>query len=116
MSRANVENLTERERACLEHLRQAQELGLSFAEYCRQRNLRANPWYWTKNRLVRKGVIAGRVEAAEVKPATFVPVRITPQAPPTTACRIRHPSGWVIECDSFPQAQWLSALMSGAAS
>ena len=37
MSRANVENLTERERACLEHLRQAQELGLSFAEYCRQR-------------------------------------------------------------------------------
>lgn len=115
MSRTNVENLTERERACLEHLRQAQELGLSFAEYCRQRNLRANPWYWTKQRLIRKGVIAGRGEVAEVKPAAFVPVRITPQAP-TTACRIRHPSGWVIECDSFPQPQWLSALMSGATS
>ena len=116
MSKASIESLTELEQACLEHLRQAQELGLSFAEYCRQRNLRPNPWYWTKNRLVRKGVIVGRVEAAEVKPATFVPVRITPQAPPTAACRIRHPSGWVIECDSFPQAQWLSALMSGATS
>lgn len=82
---------------------------------CRQRNFRPNPWYWTKNRLVRKCVIVGRVEAEEVKTATFVPVRITPQAPPTTACRIRHPSGWVAECDSFPQAQWLWALMSGAA-
>jgi hypothetical protein len=30
MSRANVENLTERERACLEHLRQAQEPGLKW--------------------------------------------------------------------------------------
>lgn len=46
MPRANVDKLTERERACLEHFRQAQELGF--------------------------------------KTATFVPVRITPQAPPTT--------------------------------
>jgi hypothetical protein len=115
MSRANIANLTELERACLEHLRQAQEQGLSFAKYCRQRNLRANAWYWTKQRLVRKGVIAGR-QIVEAKPAAFVPVCITPKAPTTTACRIRHPSGWVIECDSFPQAQWLSVLMSGAAS
>lgn len=41
---------------------------MSFAEYCRHRNLRPNPWYWTKNGLVRKGVIACRVEAEEVRP------------------------------------------------
>jgi translation initiation factor 2B subunit (eIF-2B alpha/beta/delta family) len=35
MSEPSVENLTERERACLDHLKQAQDLGVSFAEYCR---------------------------------------------------------------------------------
>ena len=32
-----------------------------------------------------------------------------------TVCRIRHPSGWTIECASFPEVSWMSALMSGAA-
>lgn len=115
MSEAMVDVLSEKERACLEHARQAQALGISFAEYCRQRNLKVNQWYWVRSGLVRKGVIAGDGKAEADKPAGFAPVRIMPQAPETTACRIRHPTGWVIECGSFPQAQWLSDLMSRAA-
>jgi hypothetical protein len=115
MSEPNLENLSERERSCVKHLRQAQELGVSFAQYCRERGLKSNQWYWVKGGLVRKGVIAGRPQAAEDKPAGFVPVRIAPPAAAGTVCRIRPPSGWVIECGSFPDARWLSALMSGEA-
>ena len=115
MSEAIVDVLSEKEQACLEHARRAQALGISFAEYCRQRDLNVNQWYWVRSGLTRKGVIAGHGKAEADKPAGFAPVRITPQAPETTACRIRHPSGWVIECGSFPQPQWLSDLMSRAA-
>ena len=115
MSEAIVENLSEKERACLAHHRQAQALGISFAEYCRQRDLRVNQWYWVRSGLVRKGVIASDAKAEAGKPAGFAPVHITPSASGTAACRIRHPSGWVIECDSVPQAQWLSELISRAA-
>jgi hypothetical protein len=114
MSEAIVDELSEKERACLEHHRRAQTLGISFAEYCRERDLKVNQWYWVRSGLMRKGVIASDAKAEADKPAGFAPVRIKPSASQTTACRIRHPSGWVIECDSFPQAQWLSDLISRA--
>jgi hypothetical protein len=112
MSETVVDVLSEKERACLAHARQAQKLGVSFAEYCRQRDLKVNQWYWIRSGLIRRGVIASQGKADTDKPAGFAPVRITPQATETTACRICHPTGWVIECSSFPQAQWLSDLMS----
>lgn len=114
MSEANVEHLSERERALLEHLRQAREQGKSFSQYCREQDLSINQWYWVKRELMRKGVIAGRGKATTQKRAGFVPVRMVPSAS-AVACRLSHPSGWVIECGSFPQAQWLTALLSGAA-
>jgi hypothetical protein len=40
-----VEELSEKERACLEHARRAQAMGISFAEYCRGRDLKVNQWY-----------------------------------------------------------------------
>lgn len=116
MSEAVVDVLSEKERACLEHARRAQALGISFAEYCRQRGLKVNQWYWVRSGLMRRGVIAGDGKADTDKPAGFASVRITPPVPETGACRIHHPAGWVIECGSFPQAQWLSDLMSGATS
>ena len=42
MSDRNLEALNERERACLTHLRQAQELGVSFSRYCRERDLQGS--------------------------------------------------------------------------
>lgn len=113
MSEAIVDELSEKERACLAHHRQAQALGISFAEYCRERDLKVNQWYWVRSGLVRKGVIAGG--KVETEPTGFAPVHITPRRQESTACRITHRAGWVIECSSFPQAQWLSDLMSRAA-
>lgn len=112
MVEPKVGNLTKKEREYLEHSRQAQELGISFAEYCRQKGLAANPWYWVRSRLVRKGVLSGRDKAEGHESAGFAPVHVVSSS--ATACRISHPSGWVIECESLPQAQWLTTLLSGA--
>lgn len=111
MSKAIDDVLSEKERACLAHDRQARALGISFAEYCRERDLKVNQWYWVRTGLIRRGIIAGRGKAEADKPAGFAPVHIAPSVSQTAACRIRHPSGWVIECDSVPQAQWLSDLI-----
>jgi hypothetical protein len=120
MSDRNLEGLSERERACLAHLQEAQKLGMSFSRYCREKKLSMYQWTWIKRALVRKGVIGRRRRAPVEGPkgAGFVAVRIAPAAAATTTtavCRIRHPSGWTIECASYPAASWMSALMSGEA-
>jgi hypothetical protein len=115
MSDRNLEALNERERACLTHLRQAQELGVSFSRYCRERDLKFQQWAWVKRVLIRKGVIGARRPAGKANAVGFAPVRVAPPAAAAMVCRIRHPSGWTIECASFPQASWMSALLSGVA-
>lgn len=113
----SFEGLNDRERACLAYLDEAEKLGVSFSRYCREKALKRNEWAWVKRALVRKGVIDLRRRAEKTTPAAFVPVRIAPTAPSAaTVCRIRHPSGWTIECEGYPEVAWLSALMSGAAS
>jgi len=120
MAKWNVETLNERERACLGHLEQAKKLGVSFSRYCREKELSLHQWAWVKRVLVRKGIISDRRPQEGPKPVVgFVPVRVAP-APATTTtavatlCRIRHPSGWTIECAGYPDVSWLSALISGA--
>jgi hypothetical protein len=119
MSERNLEALSDRERACLAYLDEAKKLGVSFSRYCREKELKLHEWSWVKRVLIRKGVIRERRRAERAKPAGFVPVRIAPAAvaaaTATTVCRIRHPSGWTIECASFPAASWMSALLSGEA-
>jgi hypothetical protein len=115
MSERKVEALSERERACLAHLEEAKKLGVSFSQYCRDRQISMHQWTWIKRALVRKGVIGKRRQAERSKAAGFVPVRVAPAAAAMPTCRIRHPSGWTIECASYPEASWMSALMLGAA-
>jgi len=61
--------------------------------------------------------MVGRAQAAATQePGAFVGVRIAPApgaAATGAACRIRHPSGWVIECASWPEASWMAALFAG---
>ena len=116
MSERNGEVLSERERACLAHVQEAGRLGLSFSRYCREKDLKIHLWTWTKRALLRKGVISRRRRSKRSKAAVFVPVRIGPTAAAavtTQVCRIRHPSGWTIECGGLPDTRWLSALLSG---
>ena len=116
MTQRNLEALSERERACLTHLEEAKKLGVSFSRYCRDKQISMHQWTWIKRALVRKGVIGKRGGADQPKAAGFVRVRVgAPVAAAMPVCRIRHPSGWTIECASYPEASWMSALMSGAA-
>jgi len=101
-------------------LEQAKRLGVSFSRYCREKELRLHQWAWVKRVLVRKGVISERRRVEEAKAVVgFAPVRVVPAAATlrtteaATGCRIRHPSGWTIECAGYPEVSWLSALMSG---
>jgi hypothetical protein len=111
-----VEGLNERERTCLAHLEEAKKLGLNFSRYCREKELSFHQWAWVKRALVRKGAINGRPRTEPAKAASFVSVRVAaPVATTTTVCRIRHPSGWMIECASYPDASWVLVLLSGAA-
>lgn len=135
MSEAMLEKLNEVERAGVDHLRQAQVLGVSLAEYCRGFDLDLSKWYRVKQALARKGVVvtaasfsvaeASNVDAAtEEKAASFARVQIeaAPAAPPpaptlggtiSVACRIVHPSGWIVESGALPQAAWLAAVLGG---
>lgn len=115
MSDRNLEGLSERERACLAHLEEAKRLGINFSRYCREKNLSFHQWAWVKRALMRKGVVGGRRRAAKAKAAGFATVRVAAPTVSATVCRIRHPSGWSIECASFPEVSWMSALMSGEA-
>ena len=118
-----TENLSERERAYLEHVKQARELGASFSEYCKSFGLDVREWYAVKRELVRRGVLPRRgsrteaedgEESGEASPSAFIPVHIAPSAtaPPQIACRIRHPYGWVFECMTMPEAAWVAALVA----
>jgi hypothetical protein len=108
------EKLTERERECLKHFRQAQELGVSFAEYCRSGGLKSNQWHAVRHGMVHKGLLPGRSRSSDAKirpsrrrQSRFVPVRLAAGGAEVsagaTACRLRHTSGWVIECASLPR-------------
>ena len=118
-----TESLTEREQQTLEHLQKAQDLGSSLAEYASAFGLEVKELYAMKQQLVRKGVLPptrGKTEEAEKtdKPSPFVPVRVVPSALPPSSmamCRLMHPSGWVIECGTFPPAAWLASVLSGGA-
>jgi hypothetical protein len=49
--------------------------------------------------------------------SALVPERIVPSGPAVgstpVACRLMHPSGWVIECGGLPPAAWMTAVLSG---
>jgi hypothetical protein len=120
-----TEKLTERERECLKHFRQAQERGASFAEYCRSQGLKANEWHAVRHGMVHKGLLPGSKQSVGAKKSRtrrkdsrFIPVRLAAGGAEVSAsgaaCRLRHTSGWVIECASLPEVQWLKGLLQGA--
>jgi len=110
------QGLTQTDRGWLEHLRRAQSQGVTLVEYARAARLKVGSLYEARRSLQRKGVrvpAANAIAAKEPKPHEFVPVRVMPAAMSGAAavCRVRHASGWVIECTSWPDASWVSALL-----
>ena len=114
-----TQELRPRERAYLEHVRQAKEQGLTLTGYCQKLGLNVRSLYSVRRELVDKGVVA-RTLAPKVKkarPGKFVAVRIaTPVTDGTEpVCRVRHPSGVTIECGRWPEAAWVAQLLRGGA-
>jgi hypothetical protein len=115
------DELTDRERECVKHIRQARERGMSFAEYCRSTGLKANEWHGVRHGMVKKKLLppvpGSRPKPVRSggKPARFIPVRVESSSGTGSSigmlCRVRHPSGWIIECASWPELSWMRGLL-----
>ena len=46
--------------------------------------------------------------------AEFVPVRFESLQRVGALCRVRYAGVWEVECEEWPDPQWLAALMQGA--
>jgi transposase-like protein len=121
---AKREELTAGERRYLEHVRRAGSQGMELSQYCRSVGLNPFSLYSMRRQMRRKGLLAPAQQAASAAgakeprvPGRFVAVRVGEPAVPAAAtaaglvCRLRHPSGWMIECGSWPESSWVQALV-----
>ena len=110
------ENLTPGERRFLERQQEADAEGVTLAEYYRSHGLSLAMLYSVRKQLVSKGVIprgqVGRPPSkAATAPGRFVAVQLAAPTVRGASCRLRSPSGWVIECDELPDPRWVAGLM-----
>lgn len=118
---AITEALTEREQQGLEHMRKAQELGITLKEYAARMGLDVQDLYQLRKPLVRKGALGPArrpdPELRRDKSSAFLPVRVVSSVPAAggtpMGCRLVHPSGWVFECSGLPPASWMVAVLAG---
>jgi len=98
----------------LMHVRAASEAGVTLGVYAKQHALSAAALYKAKSALMNRGAwpraaavgkIVSRRKATSAA-ADFVSVQMSSVMP----CRLRHVSGWVMECDTLPSAVWLALL------
>ncbi len=94
-----------------EHVERAQSQGQTVAEYCRQTGLNAHVLYSARRQLRKSGALPGSHKRRRVRnePAKFIAVSVTDSVP-AVVCRVRHPTGWVIECASWPDPNWIKEL------
>jgi len=118
------EELTAGERRYLEHVERARSRGLVLSDYCRSIGMSPFALYSMRRRMRRKGKLsaAPTIPAARVQrepdarqPSALVAVRMAqapiPAEPTGMVCRLRHASGWVIECGEWPPAGWVAECL-----
>ena len=101
----------------LERMQEAQKEGLSLPDFYRAHGLSVAMLYKVRRQLVQKGIVPPTRPQLTSEPDKFVQVRV--QESPEGAqlavhgpvCRLRHPSGWLIECGRWPHPQWILQLM-----
>ena len=104
--------LTKRQQFWLEHVRRAKASGEPLTRYAKSRGLSIGALQQAKSRLVQRGLLRRETPAAPRSDGeAFVPVRIEPVARMNAACRLRHDSGWELECAALPEPRWLRALI-----
>ena len=112
------EDLTPAEQRYLERAGEAAQRGLTLEEYYQASGLSLDWLQKIRRQLLRKGVAPPQraVRSAAAAPsAKFVAVQVAGEVRESgMVCRLRHPSGWVIECASWPPGRWLAECFSGA--
>src|SRR5271156_2126117 len=102
-----TETLTERERQTIEHLRHAQELGSTLSDYAQAFSLNVSDIYACKAQLQRKGLWPAK--NAEAAKPELLAVQVTAAIPTESiVCRLKAPSGWVLECSAWPEPAWIT--------
>ena len=111
----NRGDLTRAERRFLERAAEAQEQGLTLQEYYRRCGLSVGWLHNIRRQLQGKGVAVPepRARSAVVTSGKFVEVCLkgATRNEGSALCRVRHPSGWMIECASWPEVSWVRELM-----
>ena len=122
MTEQKQAELTLGERRYLERVREAQSEGVSLRDYYLAHGLSLRMLSRVQRQLSDKGMVpppgSAVVEAGTT--GKLIEVRIgngvgragLPAAGPV--CRLRHPSGWMIECGVWPEPVWMAGLMIGA--
>ena len=101
--------LSDKEQACLEHLKRAEELGVNLKEYAEAYGLDVKTLYQGKRQLSRKGM---RGLTDDDTAGDFVTVRLA-ESSTFCVCRLTHASGWTLDCHEWPSPEWLSTLVGG---
>ena len=117
MSEETRGELTLGQQRFLERMQEAQKEGLSLPDFYRAHGLSMAMLYKVRRQLVQKGIVPPTRLQLSSEPDKFVQVRV--QESPAGAelavrgpvCRLRHPSGWLIECGMWPHPQWILQLM-----
>lgn len=111
----NREDLTRAERRFLERAAEAQEQGVTLEQYYRASGLSVGWLYNIRRQLQGKGVVVPEATARSVVATSgkFVEVcvRAARGSEGSAVCRVRHPSGWMIECGSWPEVSWVRQLI-----
>ncbi len=99
------------EMTAVEHVERAQSQGQTVAESCRQTGVSVHALYSVRRQLREKGVLPGapKRRPARRKASKFIAVSVT-EATPAVVCRVRHSTGRVIECASWPDPSWMKEL------
>ena len=119
MNEQKQAELTLGERRYLERAREAQTEGVSLRDYYLAHGLSVRMLSRVQRQLADKGIVPplNAIAAGTGKPGKLIEVRVADSVGragfPATGpvCRLRHPSGWLIECGMWPDPRWLSGLM-----
>ena len=119
MSEQKQGELTLGELRYLERVREAQSEGVSLKDYYLAHGLSLRMLSRVQGQLTDKGIAPppSTAVAEAGKPGKLIEVRVAdavgrvgfPAA--GVVCRLRHPSGWLIECGVWPDPRWLCSLM-----
>ena len=109
--------LTRAERRFFERAAEAQEQGVTLEQYYRASGLSIGWLYNIRRQLQGKGMVVPEPSArsAVVTSGKFMQVCVRPAtgSEASAVCRVRHPSGWMIECESWPEVSWVRQLLLG---